>query len=88
MTRTPCRLLCRALLEQDPPVLQKAKDRCRSCGPLPSPCVTLHLHLLQVLSGNSGGSLGYGFATKTADDDPDTDSEDDMVGVQPAAVAA
>jgi hypothetical protein len=50
--------------------------------------VAFHLRRLQVLSGNSGGSLGYGFATKTADDDPDTDSEDDVIGAQPAAVAA
>ena len=53
----------------------------------PSPCMTRHRCSMQVLSGHSGGSLGYGFATKTADDDPD-DSEDDAVGAQPAAVAA
>jgi len=40
-----------------------------------------------VLSGSSGGSLGYGFATKTADDDSPSDSEDDVVGLQPAAAA-
>ena len=45
------------------------------------------LMVCQVLSGSSGGSLGYGFATKTADDDSPSDSEDDVVGLQPAAAA-